>query len=58
MSVIFYIIICTGCIILAITEFIIIKNGLQKPEPGADYVIVLGARVNGTKVSLNLKIPS
>ena len=54
-SVIFYIIICTGCIILAITEFIIIKNGLQKPEPGADYVIVLGARVNGTKVSLNLK---
>ncbi len=24
---------------------------LKKPEPGADYVIVLGARVNGTKVS-------
>ena len=55
LSVIFYTIICTGCIILAVTEFIIIKSGLQEPEPGADYVIVLGARVNGTKVSLNLK---
>ena len=55
LSVIFYTIICTGCIILAVTEFIIIKSGLQEPEPGADYVIVLGARVNGTKVSRNLK---
>lgn len=55
LSVVFYAIICTGCVVLAVTEFIIIKNGLQEPEPGADYVIVLGARVNGTKVSLNLK---
>lgn len=55
LSAVFYTIVCTGCIVLVVTEFIIIKNGLQEPEPGADYVIVLGARVNGTKVSLNLK---
>ncbi len=42
-------------IINAVTELVIIANGFQKPEPGADYVIVLGARVNGTKVSRNLK---
>lgn len=43
------------CFILFVTECVIITNGLQKPEPGAEYVIVLGARVNGTKVSTNLK---
>ncbi len=52
---VFYTVTFTGCFILAVTEFIIIANGFQKPEPGADYIIVLGARVNGTKVSRNLK---
>ncbi|MCI9078792.1 MAG: YdcF family protein [Lachnospiraceae bacterium] len=52
---VFYTVTFTGCFIIAITEFTIIVNGFQKPEPGADYVIVLGARVNGTKVSRNLK---
>ena len=52
---VFYAVTFTGCFILAVTEFIIITNGFKKPEPGADYVIVLGARVNGTKVSRNIK---
>lgn len=53
--VVFYAVIFTGCFILVVTEFIIVANGFKKPGPGADYVIVLGARVNGTKVSRNLK---
>lgn len=52
---VFYTVTLTGCFILAVTEIIIIANGFKKPEPDADYVIVLGARVNGTKVSRNLK---
>ncbi len=52
---VFYAVVFTGFFILAVTELVIIANGFQKPEPGADYVIVLGARVNGTKVSRNLK---
>lgn len=43
------------CFVFVVTEFIIIKNGTMKPETDADYVIVLGAQVNGTKVSTNLK---
>ena len=43
------------CFTLFVIECIIITNGFQKPEPGAEYVIVLGARVNGTNVSTNLK---
>lgn len=52
---VFYAVIIIVCIVLFVTEFIIITNSFKKPEPGADYVIVLGARVNGTKVSRNLK---
>lgn len=39
----------------AVTETIIVKTGYSKPDNGADYVIVLGAQVNGTKVSQALK---
>lgn len=52
---VFYTVTLAGCFILAVIEFIIIANGFQKPEPDADYVIVLGARVNGREVSRNLK---
>jgi len=41
--------------IFIVTEAVIIKNSIQEPEADADYIIVLGARVNGTKVSRNLK---
>ena len=36
-------------------EGLIIKNAVQKPEKNADYLVVLGARVNGTRITLNLK---
>lgn len=36
-------------------ESLIIKNAVQKPEKNADYLVVLGARVNGTRITLNLK---
>ena len=41
--------------VFGITEGIIIKNAVQKPQKNADYLIVLGARVNGKKITLNLK---
>ena len=31
------------------------KTGFTKPDPGADYMVVLGAQVNGTKVSRALR---
>ena len=48
------------CVILflgafGVAESAIIKNAVQKPEKNADYIVVLGARVNGTRVTLNLK---
>lgn len=47
--------ICTiGIIIIGIVLGIIIKHGVNKPKNGADYVIVLGAQVRGTRPSLNL----
>ena len=36
-------------------EGLIIKNAVQRPEKNADYLVVLGARVNGTRITLNLK---
>ncbi len=36
-------------------EGFIIKNAVQKPEKNANYLVVLGARVNGTRITLNLK---
>lgn len=46
-----------GIVILffAIMETIIVKTGYTKPDNGADYVIVLGAQVKGTRVSQALK---
>ena len=38
-------------VVFAVMEGIIIKAGFAKPDKNADYMIVLGAQVNGTKVS-------
>lgn len=46
-----FVILMTAGLILAVTELKIIKEGMKKPEKNADYVIVLGARVKGTKPS-------
>ena len=37
------------------TELMVIFSGAHTPSPGADYVIVLGAQVRGTKPSYNLR---
>ncbi|MBR3772327.1 MAG: YdcF family protein [Clostridium sp.] len=49
--------ICLGVAVLffTITETIIIRTGYSKPHKDADYLIVLGAQVKGTKVSQALK---
>lgn len=44
-----------GILIFLFTVSVIIKQGNQKPAPGADYVIVLGAQVRGTTLSRALK---
>ncbi len=41
-------------LVFLVTEAVIITSGMEKPKAGADYIIVLGARVNGKKVSSNL----
>lgn len=41
--------------LFALIEGLIIKTGYEQPAEGADYVIVLGAQVNGTKVSKALR---
>lgn len=40
---------------LGVMEGLILKAGYTKPKPNADYLIVLGAQVNGTKVSKALR---
>lgn len=48
--------ICIALLIVLISvEAIIISSGHAKPQPGADYMIVLGGQVKGTRVSLLLK---
>ncbi len=44
-----------GFVILAITETVIGVSAVRADGPPADYVIVLGARVRGTKISNSLK---
>lgn len=41
-------------LLFLVVEGIITGYGRSKPEPGADYVIVLGARVKGERVTANL----
>lgn len=45
----------TSLVILAVLEGTIIKNGFTKPDKDADYLIVLGAQINGTRVSKALR---
>lgn len=44
-----------GFLFFIIVEAIIIHGGQTKPERDADYLLVLGAKVNGTQPSLILK---
>ena len=42
-------------VFFAFIEGLILKTGFTKPDPGGDYMVVLGAQVNGTKVSRALR---
>lgn len=44
-----------GFLLFIIIEAIIIHGGQTKPEKNADYLLVLGAKVNGTQPSLILR---
>ena len=49
-----------GVLILGIALFLVVESqivaaSLRQPEPGADYVIVLGAQVRGTRVTRTLR---
>lgn len=44
-----------GLLVFLVTEGIVIGYGHGKPDPGADYIIVLGARVKGQKITANLR---
>lgn len=46
---------CLGCLVYAITEVIIIRASFGAPETACKYVVVLGAKVNGTAPSVSLQ---
>lgn len=47
-------ILCIGILIFAVTEGIIIHASLGHPDADCAYIVVLGAKVNGTSPSLSL----
>ncbi len=52
------VILCVGLLIVGVTEALIIKASLGDPDPGCDYIVVLGAKVrpDGPSVSLQNRI--
>ena len=55
---VFTVILCIGILILGVTEALIIKASFGDPDPGCQYVVVLGAKVrhDGPSVSLQNRI--
>lgn len=51
----FTVFLLVGIAVFILVEGIIISKGKLQPDPGADYVIVLGAQVRGTALSRALK---
>ena len=47
-------ILCFGLLIFAATELIILRASVGQPEVDCPYIVVLGAKVNGTSPSLSL----
>ena len=47
-------VLCVGGLIFAVTEGIILHASVGEPETSCDYIVVLGAKVNGTAPSLSL----
>lgn len=54
LKIIIYFAIIVTAVIFAVTEGVIVFNAVRKPKPDADYVLVLGAKVNGTTPSKSL----
>ena len=51
-----FLVICIAIMIVFVAvEAVIISSGRAKPQPGADYLIVLGGQVKGVRVSLLLQ---
>lgn len=48
-------VLCLGILVFAVTEAIILKASKGDPEESCQYIIVLGAKVNGTVPSLSLR---
>lgn len=44
-----------GLSVFLITGGLVVSAMLDQPSPGADYVVILGAKVNGTRPSLSLR---
>ena len=47
-------VLCIGVLIFAVTEAMIIKASFGQPDADCDYIVVLGAKVNGATPSLSL----
>lgn len=50
-----FVITALGILVFLVIEGILLGYGHSQPDKGADYVIVLGARVRGEKVTYNLQ---
>ena len=48
-------ILCVGILIFGITEMIILDASRGEPEEHCEYIVVLGAKVNGTAPSVSLR---
>lgn len=49
------IVVMAGCLLFIIVEGMIIRQSMKVPEGEVDYMVVLGAKVNGTRPSLILQ---
>jgi uncharacterized SAM-binding protein YcdF (DUF218 family) len=54
LSVLLTTVLCIGILVFAITEAIIIRASFGQPDANCEYIVVLGAKVNGTSPSLSL----
>ncbi len=53
-STVFTTLLCLGLCLCAVTEAVIIRASIGSPEISCPYIVVLGAKVNGTSPSLSL----
>lgn len=49
------VILCIGLLIVGVTEALVIKASFGDPDPGCEYIVVLGAKVRGDGPSVSLQ---